>query len=103
VEILKREDHKCFYCLRELQRNDFYLDHLVPRTQGGQNYKSNLVASCRTCNTKKNALEPEKFLLQNYRKGLLTQEEYQTQKDKLTKLREEYRRVEHGVTSDKTA
>ena len=103
VEILKREDYKCFYCLRELQRDDFYLDHLVPRTHGGQNYKSDLVASCRTCNTKKNALESEKFLLQNYRKVLLTQEEYQTQKDKLAKLREEYRRVGHGVTSDNTA
>lgn len=87
VEILKREDYKCFYCLRELQRDDFYLDHLIPRTYGGQNYKSNLVASCKTCNTKKNALEPENFLLQNYRKGLLTQEEYQTQKDKLTELK----------------
>lgn len=90
VEILKREDYKCFYCLRELQRDDFYLDHLVPQTQGGQNYKSNLVASCRTCNTKKNALDPENFLLQNYRQGLLTQEEYQAQKEKLTKLREDY-------------
>lgn len=103
VEILKREDYKCFYCLRELQRDDFYLDHLMPRTQGGRNYKSNLVTSCRPCNTKKNALEPEHFLLQNYRKGLLLQEEYQTQKDKLTKLRGEYRRIDHGVTSDDTA
>lgn len=90
VEILKREDYKCFYCRRELQRDDFYLDHLVPRTQGGQNYKSNLVASCRTCNTNKNALDPDSFLLQNYRKGLLTQEEYQLQKDTLEQLREEY-------------
>jgi hypothetical protein len=103
AEILKRDDYKCFYCLRELQRDDFYADHLVPRTQGGQNYKSNLVASCRTCNTKKNALDPENFLLQNYRKGLLTQEEYQTQKYKLKELREEYRRVEHGGTSGNTA
>ncbi len=100
LELLKREDYTCFYCLRELQRDDFYLDHLVPQTQGGRNYKSNLVASCRTCNTKKNALEPENFLLQNYRKNLLTQEEYQTLGDKLANLREEYRRVEHGVTSD---
>ncbi len=103
LEILKREDYKCFYCFRELQRDDFYIDHLIPRTQGGQNYKSNLVASCRTCNTKKNALEPEIFLQQNYRKGLLTQEEYETQKDKLTKLKAEYRRIEYGVTSDNTA
>ncbi|MEA1872663.1 MAG: HNH endonuclease signature motif containing protein [Chloroflexota bacterium] len=103
VEILKREDYKCFYCLHELQRDDFYLDHLAPLAQGGQNYKSNLVASCRTCNTRKTALEPENFLLQNYRKGLLTQEEYSTQKDKLKKLREEYRRVELGVISHNTA
>ena len=66
----------------------------MPRTEGGQNYKSNLVASCRTCNTKKNALKAEEFLLQNYRKGLLTQEEHQTQVGKLEKLREEYKRIE---------
>lgn len=100
VEILKRDDYKCFYCLRELQRDDFYLDHLIPLTQGGRNYKSNLVASCKTCNTKKSTLEPENFLLQSYRKGLLTQEEYQTQKNKLTELRNEYKRVEYDITSD---
>lgn len=100
LEILKREDYKCFYCLRELQGDDFYLDHLVPRTQGGQNYKSNLVASCGKCNNKKNEFEPEKILLQNYRNNLLTQEEYQSQKDKLEKLREAYKKVEHGATSD---
>jgi hypothetical protein len=96
IEILKREDYKCFYCLRELQRDNFYLDHLVPRTEGGQNYRSNLVASCGACNSKKSALDPKDFLLQNYRKGLLTQEEYQTQRGRLIELREEYRRVEDG-------
>lgn len=94
IEILKREDYKCFYCLRELQRDDFYLDHLLPRTSGGQNYKTNLVASCRTCNTKKNAYSPEEFLLQVYRKGLIHQEEYSGQKNKLLKLREEYKQIE---------
>ncbi len=52
----------------------------MPQTQGGTNYKSNLVSACRTCNTKKNASESESFLLDNYRKGLLTQEEYDSQK-----------------------
>lgn len=94
IKLLQREDYKCFYCMHELQRDDFYLDHLVPRTEGGQNYKSNLVASCKTCNTKKNAMKPGEFLLQNYRKGLLTQEEYQFQKDKLEKLIKEYRAIE---------
>ena len=94
MEILKREDYKCFYCLRELQRDNFYLDHLVSQAQGGRNYKSNLVASCRACNTKKSTLNPEHFLLENYRKGLLMQEEYHVQKDKLEELRTEYRRIE---------
>ncbi|MBI1819284.1 MAG: HNH endonuclease [Nitrospirae bacterium] len=97
IEILKREDYKCFYCLREIQRDDFYLDHLLPRTKGGQNYKTNLVASCRTCNTKKNATEQEEFLLQVYRRGLITQEEYQGQKEKLVKLKEEYNQIESGI------
>lgn len=93
IEILKREDYKCFYCLREIQRDDFYLDHLLPQTKGGRNYKTNLVASCRTCNTKKNATESEEFLSQVYRKGLITQEEYQKQKEKLVKLKEEYNQI----------
>tara|TARA_Y100000389_G_scaffold132771_1_gene130236 strand:- start:931 stop:1695 length:765 start_codon:yes stop_codon:yes gene_type:complete len=93
VEILKREDYKCFYCLCELKIDTFYLDHLVPQTKGGANYKSNLVSACRTCNTKKNASESESFLLDNYRKGLLTQEEYESQKEKLEKLKEEYTKL----------
>lgn len=98
TELLKREDYKCFYCLRELNRNDFYLDHLVPKTKGGRNYRSNLVAACRQCNNRKNALEPQIFLLQNYRKSLLSREEYQHQIAKLTELNEEYRRIETGNT-----
>jgi 5-methylcytosine-specific restriction endonuclease McrA len=103
MEILKRENYECFYCRHELQRDDFYLDHLVPRTEGGQNYKSNLVASCRTCNTKKQVLEPESLLLNNYRKGLLSQEEYESQKEELTKVREKYKSIEHGSATDNTA
>ena len=40
------------------------------------------------CNTKKNASESESFLLNNYRKGLLTQEEYESQREKLKKLKD---------------
>ena len=93
IEILKREDYKCFYCLCELKRDSFYLDHLMPQTNGGTNYKSNLVAACRTCNTKKNASNSESFLLDNYRKGLLTQQEYEAQKEKLEKLKGEYTKL----------
>ena len=93
IEILKRDNYSCFYCLRELQRDDFYLDHIIPKTQGGHNYKSNLVSSCKTCNTKKNNIDAQPFLLQNYRTDLLTQDEYQSQRDKLKYLSEEYKRL----------
>ena len=90
LEVLKRDDYKCFYCLRELQRDTFYLDHLYPRSQGGSNYKSNLVATCKSCNTKKNASDAAAFLRENYRQELLTQNEFIGQKEKLMRLKEEY-------------
>ena len=90
LEVLKRDDYKCFYCLRELQRETFYLDHLHPRSQGGEHYKCNLVSSCKSCNTKKNASDASEFLRDNYRKELLTQNEFTEQKRKLTHVLEEY-------------
>ena len=44
-------------------------------------------------NTKKQAFDSEDFLLENYRKGLLTQKEYQAQKDKLIRLKKEYGKI----------
>lgn len=84
LEILKRDGYKCFYCLREIQRDTFYLDHLKPRTLGGKNYQCNLVSACKTCNTKKNAGDAATFLRENYRLDLLIQEEFVLQKQKLT-------------------
>lgn len=90
LEILKRDGHRCFYCLREVRRDSFYLDHLEPRASGGQNWQSNLVCSCNTCNSKKNAHDAATFLRDAYRQELLTQDEFVAQKEKLTALTEEY-------------
>jgi HNH endonuclease len=93
LKILQRDDYKCFYCLRELPKEDFYLDHIKPRTFGGRNYKSNLLASCKSCNTKKNASNSQEFLLQNYRVGLLTQVEFTKQNSTLQNLVDEYNKI----------
>ncbi len=90
LEILKRDGYKCFYCLREVQRDTFYLDHLEPRTSGGQNFQTNLVCSCKSCNSKKNAADAATFLRDVYRQDLLTQDEFLVQKEKLNSLVEEY-------------
>ena len=99
LEILKRDEYKCFYCLCELEQNDFYLDHIFPRSNGGHNWKSNLVSACRTCNTKKNADNAETFLLGNYRKGLILQEEYLKQKNKYDTLKTEYEEIKETIAN----
>jgi hypothetical protein len=93
LEVLKRDGYKCFYCLRDVQRDTFYFDHLEPRTQGGQNWQSNLVCSCKSCNTKKNAADATAFFREIYRQDLLTQEEFFAQKQKMDILLNEYQNL----------
>lgn len=86
ILILERDNYKCNYCMKELNKDDFYLDHIIPRSQGGNNYRSNLLVACNSCNTKKNDKNVEEFLLENYRSGFLLQDEYLHQKEKIKNL-----------------
>lgn len=49
--ILRRDNHKCQYC----GRSDLPLtiDHVIPKSKGGQDTWENLVAACIKCNNKK--------------------------------------------------
>jgi len=49
--ILLRDDETCQYCAK--RSRDLTLDHIIPRSRGGQSTWENLVASCRSCNGKK--------------------------------------------------
>lgn len=91
--LLERDNYRCNYCLKSISKEDFYLDHIIPQSSGGLNYKSNLLSSCKSCNTKKNAKPVEEFLLNNYRSGLLTQEEYLQQKEKIDSLKDYYNEI----------
>lgn len=53
--IYKRDNNKCQYCgsTRKLT-----IDHVIPRSKGGDDTWENLVVACSTCNTKKG----DKFL-----------------------------------------
>jgi len=100
IEILKRDEYKCFYCLRELKQSDFCLDHIFPQSQGGHDWKSNLVSSCKECNTKKNAGDADSFLKTCYREGLIEQSEFWKQTKKLQKLKSEYERINENTTNN---
>ena len=47
--VFARDGHRCQYCGRGAEN----LDHVVPRSRGGAHAWDNVVASCRTCNARK--------------------------------------------------
>ena len=54
IKILERDRWTCHYCQKILQDSDATVDHLVPLSKdGAQLDPSNLVAACRSCNSRK--------------------------------------------------
>jgi 5-methylcytosine-specific restriction endonuclease McrA len=51
--ILLRDHNTCQYCARVFAPQELTLDHIVPRSRGGDSTWDNLVASCRSCNNRK--------------------------------------------------
>jgi 5-methylcytosine-specific restriction endonuclease McrA len=47
--VFARDGHKCQYCNRAAEN----IDHVVPRSRGGLHSWDNVVASCRSCNARK--------------------------------------------------
>lgn len=47
--VFARDHHRCQYCGRPAEN----LDHVVPRSRGGEHSWDNVVASCRPCNARK--------------------------------------------------
>ncbi|MEW6508356.1 MAG: HNH endonuclease [Bacteroidota bacterium] len=60
--MLKREGHKCAYC----GRGDLPLtiDHVIPKSKGGDDSWENLVAACLPCNNRKGDRKPEEANMQ---------------------------------------
>jgi 5-methylcytosine-specific restriction endonuclease McrA len=48
--IATRDNSECQYCGRVLQTQEYTLDHVIPRSQGGLSTWDNLVLACVRCN-----------------------------------------------------
>lgn len=57
--ILIRDRYTCQYCERVLPSSELTLDHVTPRSRGGESSWENLVACCHRCNNRKGSRLPE--------------------------------------------
>lgn len=66
--VFARDKWTCIYCGiqlgnmrkgRLIGRDEFTLDHILPRSRGGKNTWSNTACACATCNQRKGARRPD--------------------------------------------
>lgn len=53
-----RDENRCQYCGRRFPTSELTLDHVVPRSRGGESSWANLVCCCVGCNTRKGGRLP---------------------------------------------
>ena len=56
--VLWRDNNTCQYCGKTGNLDSLTLDHVIPRSRGGNNSWQNLVAACKKCNQKKGNKTP---------------------------------------------
>lgn len=63
-EVLRRDNHTCRYCGGTAPDVVLTVDHVVPKTLGGADEPSNLVAACKDCNAGKSSSPPNAATVQ---------------------------------------
>jgi 5-methylcytosine-specific restriction endonuclease McrA len=58
ANILWRDDYRCQYCSNTFKIEKLTLDHVVPKSRGGDNSWKNLVTACKKCNQRKGNKTP---------------------------------------------
>ena len=54
-----RDRGRCHYCGERFPTSQLTLDHVVPRSQGGEDRWDNLVSACTSCNSRKGGRTPQ--------------------------------------------
>lgn len=57
--IYLRDNSTCQYCGKKKPRSELNLDHVIPKSQGGQSNWENIVCSCIKCNLHKGGRTPK--------------------------------------------
>jgi len=56
--IFARDKNRCQYCGKRYATSELSLDHIIPRSMGGQSVWENIVCACTKCNVKKGGRTP---------------------------------------------
>ena len=56
--VFLRDDYSCQYCGRRHSTSGLSLDHVVPRSRGGETSWANIVTACLKCNVRKGGRTP---------------------------------------------
>ncbi|HMB04121.1 MAG TPA: HNH endonuclease, partial [Isosphaeraceae bacterium] len=56
--IFARDGNHCQYCGKRFATNELSLDHVLPRSRGGQAIWENIVCACLKCNVRKGGRTP---------------------------------------------
>lgn len=57
--IFLRDEHCCQYCQKHFPRQQLSLDHIQPRSRGGDDSWENIVCACLKCNVRKGGRTPQ--------------------------------------------
>ena len=66
--IFARDNNQCQYCGRKYATSELSLDHVIPRSQGGQSTWDNIVCACVNCNVRKGGRTPKEAHMSLIRK-----------------------------------
>lgn len=66
--IFARDNNQCQYCGKKFPTSELSLDHVVPRSQGGQASWENIVCACVNCNVRKGGRTPKQAHMSLIRK-----------------------------------
>lgn len=57
--LFARDNNSCQYCGKRFSTSELSLDHVVPRSRGGDTSWENIVCACVACNVKKGGRTPQ--------------------------------------------